>query len=497
MNKNSEKKGVRYLINWETQPQNLVKNICSLMEHQNLVDVLVCCGNNSIQAHKFVLAANSPLFREEFEKNPSIQQVIINGCNFAVLKSVVEIMYCGQTIINDDNVKFLVAIVKLFQMRHLDSIFNDYTRASDDIYLPKPQFLTSKTKYPSFSSTQTNLNQLSSGKTQSAAIAASVASPPTIQSTFTSNGSQVAVVTLPALSHPTGSDLKALDFNVPLTEPVAPLSFKAYQRGKRTLKQQAEQACVKEAQASRLALACLQKEIAAAPQVNTFIIEDTCTETTVENFIPHADTVSYPEDLNYDNLMDQNLENVMFLPVPVSQTSNDTSGLITRMPKQENQLEKLTFTCDKLKYILGANMSSHVEIMYKDAEGKFLPANEEILQSLFNKESLQYQVVDKEGRVSDLQDINKIDNFLHATSGDLMEVTKPIFEDNLCSMISNTGQITAIPNLANCSNSTMKLPILEEDKPELEGERKFLSDTFVPDITSPEVHNEVTLVQDD
>lgn len=33
------------------------------MEHQSLVDVVLSCGSNTIQAHKFVLAANSPLFR--------------------------------------------------------------------------------------------------------------------------------------------------------------------------------------------------------------------------------------------------------------------------------------------------------------------------------------------------------------------------------------------------------------------------------------------------
>ncbi|ERL87652.1 hypothetical protein D910_05043 [Dendroctonus ponderosae] len=130
MSKNC-KKSPRYIINWETHASNLLKNFCSLMEHQSLVDIVLCCGNNTIQAHKFVLAANSPFFREEFEKNPSIEQIMIGGCDFAVLKSVVEIMYCGQTLVNEDNVKYLVAIIKLFQMKHLENLFTEHASSSE------------------------------------------------------------------------------------------------------------------------------------------------------------------------------------------------------------------------------------------------------------------------------------------------------------------------------------------------------------------------------
>ncbi|XP_076259577.1 longitudinals lacking protein-like [Rhynchophorus ferrugineus] len=126
MNKNCVK-NTKYAINWDSHPQNFVKNVCSLMEHQSLVDIVISCGNNTIQAHKFILASNSPLFREEFEKNPSIEQILISGCDFSVLKSVVEIMYCGQTVVTEENVKFLIAMVKLFQLKNLENLFNDHS----------------------------------------------------------------------------------------------------------------------------------------------------------------------------------------------------------------------------------------------------------------------------------------------------------------------------------------------------------------------------------
>ncbi|ENN81964.1 hypothetical protein HUJ04_006417 [Dendroctonus ponderosae] len=439
MSKNC-KKSPRYIINWETHASNLLKNFCSLMEHQSLVDIVLCCGNNTIQAHKFVLAANSPFFREEFEKNPSIEQIMIGGCDFAVLKSVVEIMYCGQTLVNEDNVKYLVAIIKLFQMKHLENLFTEHASSSEastgelgllaidalfpitdeDIYLPKPQFLTKKPKYPTFS--------------------CQLPHPPAVQN----NSIDVKVTPSPTpnISLPPKL-LKPTDFNVNAPDAVG--TFKPYPREKRTLKQQAEQACFKEAQASRMALASLQKQIAAAPQVSSFIIEDSCAETTVENFIPHPEPVPFVQIFDYDDDISEKMKNGMFLPVPVAQPAN-SSGL-------------------------------------------------------------QYQVVDEDGRVSEMQELQVIDKIEKLIGNvaedaksevDLLDITKPSIEvsdflsesentltikNHLCSMMSLTGQETQFSSR-------------ELSKLNTEVDLKFSPDIFFSDIIPNDPQDEVTVVDD-
>lgn len=52
------------------------------------------------------------------------------------------------------------------------------------------------------------------------------------------------------------------------------------------------------------------------------------------------------------------------------------------------QIEKKTFSADKLKSILEGNSTTSVEVMYKDADGNFVPVNEEVLQSLAAKEGI-------------------------------------------------------------------------------------------------------------
>jgi len=75
------------------------------------------------------------LLQEEFEKNPSIQQITISGCDFAILKCVVEIMYCGHTLINELDMKFFIAIIRLFEMKYLENVFLDHPAASKQKYM--------------------------------------------------------------------------------------------------------------------------------------------------------------------------------------------------------------------------------------------------------------------------------------------------------------------------------------------------------------------------
>ncbi|XP_023019054.2 uncharacterized protein isoform X2 [Leptinotarsa decemlineata] len=319
MNKTGQSK-VKYCIQLEKHPIHTTLGLCSLMEHQSLVDIAICCGSSILHAHKIVLAASSSLFREELERNPGIEQVIIAGCDFAVVRSLIEFMYCGETLINEDLLKYLVAAARLFQMKSLENLSMEFPFAGELIVLPKPQFLSKKPKYPAYP--------------------------------FIANPSQ-AIATKPS------------SFNT---------TYKPH-KVKRKFRLEAEhQACVKEAQASRLAIANLKKEIASAPQANTFVIEETCMETTVENFIPHHTNFSFVDVdlnavLNGSEYSDPGKSNIIQLTL-----QNGFQGL----------------TADKIKNILGNEANSNVEIMFKTNDGNFVTVTDEVLQNL-QKDGLQYQ----------------------------------------------------------------------------------------------------------
>ncbi|KAJ8940866.1 hypothetical protein NQ318_010178 [Aromia moschata] len=448
MNKNGNSKA-KYCIQSEKHPLQTSLGLCSLMEHQSLVDIAICCGNNTLHAHKVVLAANSPLFREELEKNACIEQVIVSGCDFSVMRSIVEFMYCGETTISEDHIKYLVAAAKLFQMKSLENLSlerTDYQFGGDVIVLPRPQFLSKKPKYPTYP--------------------------------FSTNPSLAA-----------NNILKPLNYSINnLYKP---------HKVKRKFRLEAEhQACIKEAQASRLAIANLKKEIASAPQANTFIIEETCTETTVENFIPHNDQPRYVE-MDYNNIDNQ----VFISPNHYNQDATKSANMIQLALQNNGQ----ALTADKIKHILGNEVPANVEIMFKTSDGSFVTVTDEVLQNLSTKDGLQYQVVDENGHVGEVQELQvlgrdsleKIDKIETqdvpkdlTSNPDLMSVTTP--DEYISTHFLDTSQI-----VFNASNS-VPTSVTEPGCISIESAKKFSdSPAFEAENTENSKENLLTLDNDE
>lgn len=171
---------------------------------------------------------------------------------------------------------------------------------------------------------------------------------------------------------------------------------------------EAEMACAKEAAASRLALEALQKELATAPQVNSFVIEETCTETTVENFIPHTDE-GFIENLN---------------EIPGVEVVNytDLNNLNNNPLMQFNVHNPGEPNADKIKHILGSDLPSNVEIMFKTSDGNFVSVTDEVLQNI-TKGALQYQVIDENGHAGEIQELRVLDKTILGTHGDSSDFT--------------------------------------------------------------------------
>lgn len=69
-------------------------------------------------------------FQEQLEKNTTAEQVIINGLDFVIIKSIIEFIYCGETIVPDDNMKYMIAAAKVFQIRGLQALASEVTEFS-------------------------------------------------------------------------------------------------------------------------------------------------------------------------------------------------------------------------------------------------------------------------------------------------------------------------------------------------------------------------------
>lgn len=94
----------------QCQPVRFIKSNSSglssafaqMFKDETLVDVTLCCGAQQIHAHRLVLSACSPYFRNMFEKqaNPFHYPIInMDNIYFDDLKLILEFMYRGEVLI--------------------------------------------------------------------------------------------------------------------------------------------------------------------------------------------------------------------------------------------------------------------------------------------------------------------------------------------------------------------------------------------------------------
>lgn len=64
---------------------------------------------------------------------------------------------------------------------------------------------------------------------------------------------------------------------------------------------------------------------------------------------------------------------------------------------------------DKIKQILGGDITGNVEIMFKTSDGNFVSVTDEVLQNIA-KGALQYQVIDENGLAGEIRELRVLDN---------------------------------------------------------------------------------------
>lgn len=114
-------------IKSSNQGSGLASAFAQMYKDETLVDVTLSCGNNQVHAHRLVLSACSPYFRNMFEKqaNP-FHYPIVNIDNIYIedLKLVLEFMYRGEVLIPTDR---LTTVLRCATTLEVDGFPTDST----------------------------------------------------------------------------------------------------------------------------------------------------------------------------------------------------------------------------------------------------------------------------------------------------------------------------------------------------------------------------------
>ena len=87
----------KFCLKWNDFESNISGAFRELREEKDFFDVTLACDDNQIKAHKVIISACSPFFRNVLRQNPHQHPLLyMRGVNFTDLQSVLTFMYQGE-----------------------------------------------------------------------------------------------------------------------------------------------------------------------------------------------------------------------------------------------------------------------------------------------------------------------------------------------------------------------------------------------------------------
>ena len=123
----------KFCLRWNDFDTNISSSLRELREDKVLFDVMLVSGRDQVPAHKVILSASSPLFRDILTRNPHHHPLLyLGGVSADNLKYVIDFIYNGEVnVAQDDLNSFLLAAEEL-QVKGLTQKDSSNTSNSND-----------------------------------------------------------------------------------------------------------------------------------------------------------------------------------------------------------------------------------------------------------------------------------------------------------------------------------------------------------------------------
>ncbi|XP_023247437.1 broad-complex core protein isoforms 1/2/3/4/5-like isoform X4 [Copidosoma floridanum] len=110
----------QFCLRWNNFQANITSQFEALRDDEDFVDVTFACDGRRLQAHKVVLSACSPYFKELFKTNPCNHPIIfMRDVEFEHLQSLLEFMYAGEVNISQAELPTFLRTAESLQIRGL------------------------------------------------------------------------------------------------------------------------------------------------------------------------------------------------------------------------------------------------------------------------------------------------------------------------------------------------------------------------------------------
>jgi len=134
----------KFCLRWNEFENNISQAFKELRDDKDFFDVTLVCDDEQLQAHKVILSACSPFFRNVLRRNPHQHPLLyLKGVKYSDLQSVLNFMYHGEVNVAQEELNSFLAVAEELRVKGLTQ-----NNQQSSLPKPKPNYPTSKSPVP-------------------------------------------------------------------------------------------------------------------------------------------------------------------------------------------------------------------------------------------------------------------------------------------------------------------------------------------------------------
>jgi len=128
----------KFCLRWNDFETNISVAFRELREEKDFFDVTLACDDSQVQAHKVILSACSPFFRNVLRRNPHQHPLLyLKGVKYKELLSVLNFMYMGEVNVAQEELNSFLSVAEDLRVKGLTQ--NNATEAPSGKAQPKQE----------------------------------------------------------------------------------------------------------------------------------------------------------------------------------------------------------------------------------------------------------------------------------------------------------------------------------------------------------------------
>jgi len=130
----------KFCLKWNDFESNVSGAFREIREERDFFDVTLACDDNQMEAHKVIISACSPMFRNILRRNPHQHPLLyLRGVKYKELENVLNFMYQGEVNVAQEDLNTFLSVAEELQVKGLTQGNNGSAQQSSKHTAPKSE----------------------------------------------------------------------------------------------------------------------------------------------------------------------------------------------------------------------------------------------------------------------------------------------------------------------------------------------------------------------